>query len=275
MRRSRHLILLIGLGIVILICAPGAKEPDQRRPLPGYIDRIPPESPKARAARHARVAERRAQATYVLVHRGASAFAPENTLEAHAAAMDYGADGVEIDIRRSADGVLYLFHDDTLERMTGGTGPVAGRRYAKLLGYAFKEALGSATSDTRIPTLAAFLELARQRAMLLHLDIKEPDLQDDLLALFDAADVWDQIVTINEYNSDRIRQRPGLQLHAYKGWVEEAGDLADPETVRRFLARPGRMIFCKADPRPALRILGRSTEHKPVPLPANLRKPWK
>ena len=50
--------------------------------------------------------------TVVMVHRGAAAFAPENTLEAYAAALDYGADGCEVDLRRTADGVLVLFHDD-------------------------------------------------------------------------------------------------------------------------------------------------------------------
>jgi hypothetical protein len=55
-------------------------------PLKGYITELPPESASERAARHQKVAERRA-GTIVIVHRGASAFAPENTLEAYAAAI--------------------------------------------------------------------------------------------------------------------------------------------------------------------------------------------
>lgn len=47
----------------------------------------------------------------VLGHRGASARAPENTLEAVALARELGADGVEIDVRRTADGVLVVHHD--------------------------------------------------------------------------------------------------------------------------------------------------------------------
>ena len=68
-----------------------------------------------------------------MVHRGAIKEAPENTLEAYAAAMDLGADGVEIDVRRTADGVLYLFHDDTLDRMTKGSGKVRNVTYYELL----------------------------------------------------------------------------------------------------------------------------------------------
>lgn len=52
--------------------------------------------------------------TLVLAHRGMSASAPENTLRAFAAARRVGADGVELDVRSSADGVLVVHHDATL-----------------------------------------------------------------------------------------------------------------------------------------------------------------
>jgi glycerophosphoryl diester phosphodiesterase len=50
----------------------------------------------------------------VIAHRGASVTFPENTLEAFAGAIDQGADGVELDVRRTADGAMALSHDDTL-----------------------------------------------------------------------------------------------------------------------------------------------------------------
>lgn len=251
---------------------PGNQSNDSKAIL-GYINHIPPESKKAREARHRRVAERR-KSTIVMVHRGADAFAPENSLEAYAAAMDYGADGVEIDIRRSKDGVLYMHHDDELGRTTGGSGKIGERTYAVLLQQPFHNPGKTGTQQTRIPTLAAVLELARQRAMLLHLDIKEAGCQEQMIAMFDEADVWDHIVHINPYNSDKILQHPSLELYQYKGWLEEAGDVSKPEVAKRFLDRPGQMIFCKRDPRTAVKLLGRSVPAQPVPLPKNLRIPW-
>ncbi len=50
----------------------------------------------------------------VLAHRGASAYRPENTLEAYALAVEMGADGIEFDVRRSADGGLVIHHDAEL-----------------------------------------------------------------------------------------------------------------------------------------------------------------
>lgn len=68
----------------------------------------------------------------VLGHRGARLDAPENTLAAFRAALAQGADGVELDVRRSADGVLVCLHDADLERTTDAEGPVGRRTVAEL-----------------------------------------------------------------------------------------------------------------------------------------------
>jgi glycerophosphoryl diester phosphodiesterase len=60
----------------------------------------------------------------ILAHRGASAEAPENTLAAFDLALRQGADGIELDVRLSADGVPVVIHDARLERTTSGTGRV-------------------------------------------------------------------------------------------------------------------------------------------------------
>lgn len=60
----------------------------------------------------------------IIAHRGASGPFPEHTLAAYEAAVEEGADGVECDIRLSADGHLVCFHDRTVNRTTDGTGPL-------------------------------------------------------------------------------------------------------------------------------------------------------
>lgn len=60
----------------------------------------------------------------VIGHRGAAALGPENTLEAIAAGLAAGAAGVEVDVRRSADGHLVLMHDPDVARTTDGTGRI-------------------------------------------------------------------------------------------------------------------------------------------------------
>jgi glycerophosphoryl diester phosphodiesterase len=61
----------------------------------------------------------------ILGHRGAPRELPENTFGSFARALEHGADGVELDVQRSVDGVPVVIHDLTLERTTDGRGEVA------------------------------------------------------------------------------------------------------------------------------------------------------
>jgi glycerophosphoryl diester phosphodiesterase len=78
----------------------------------------------------------------VIGHRGAAAFAPENTLPSFEHAVRVGADAVELDLHRSADGRLMVIHDPSLGRLTEGTGPVEAlaEELARRAGYRFAEA---------------------------------------------------------------------------------------------------------------------------------------
>ncbi len=60
-----------------------------------------------------------------LAHRGASALAPENTLEAFRTAVEAGAGGLELDVHLTMDGQVVVIHDETVDRTTGGTGAVS------------------------------------------------------------------------------------------------------------------------------------------------------
>jgi hypothetical protein len=93
--------------------------------------------------------------------------------------------------------------------------------------------------------------------MLLHLDVKEPGLEEDIAKLLDSADMWDHVVEINESNAAALRKNPKAQRLAYKafGWQEGRMDMS-PEKVRDGLAKPGNMIMVD-DPRVAARELKR------------------
>ena len=62
------------------------------------------------------------QKPLVWAHRGASAYAPENTLTSFEKAVNLGADGIELDIQLTRDERIVVIHDETLERTSTGTG---------------------------------------------------------------------------------------------------------------------------------------------------------
>jgi glycerophosphoryl diester phosphodiesterase len=70
--------------------------------------------------------------TLILGHRGAPLEAPENTFGGFRLAVEHGADGVELDVQRSADGAPVVIHDLTLDRTTDGSGEVRAHTWAEL-----------------------------------------------------------------------------------------------------------------------------------------------
>jgi glycerophosphoryl diester phosphodiesterase len=116
-------------------------------------------------------------------HRGASGHAPENTLAALRLAVAMGADMVEVDVQLSRDGQPVLIHDETLDRTTSGTGPVAGQTMAELSGLDAGSWLDPKWRDEKLPALAEVLDRLGQR-VLWNIELKDgasPELEDAVL----------------------------------------------------------------------------------------------
>jgi glycerophosphoryl diester phosphodiesterase len=102
--------------------------------------------------------------TLVVAHRGASAEAPENTMEAYRLGVEAGADAIEIDVHLTADGQLAVIHDETLERTTDASEAVARLTMDEIrgadAGYQFSAEDGSFPfrgKGLRVPTLPEVL----------------------------------------------------------------------------------------------------------------------
>ena len=120
----------------------------------------------------------------VIAHRGASAYAPENTLAAFELAVTQGADALELDVRLTRDGAPVVLHDPTLDRTTNLAGPVRGRTLAELrqadAGFRFTPDRGASTpyrgAGLQVPTLAEVLWAFP--AMPVMIEVKEPEVQE-------------------------------------------------------------------------------------------------
>src|SRR5512134_3880205 len=91
-------------------------------------------------------------------HRGARKQAPENTLPAFRRAAQLGADGLELDVHLSADGIPVVIHDSRVDQTTDGTGAVSGKSLSELRELDAGVWFSPQFAGTRIPTLIEVLD---------------------------------------------------------------------------------------------------------------------
>jgi glycerophosphoryl diester phosphodiesterase len=116
----------------------------------------------------------------VFAHRGGAGLAPENTLAAFDKGLALGADGIELDVRFSRDGVVMVHHDRALDRTTALHGPI-GERNADDLRAAC------------VPTLAEVLARYRNARAIVELKINHPDLAAAVVREIQRADAVDRV----------------------------------------------------------------------------------
>jgi glycerophosphoryl diester phosphodiesterase len=147
---------------------------------------------------------RKGIAMLAIAHRGASAYAPENTRSAFALAIAMRADMIETDIQLTSDGHLVLVHDTRVDRTTSGTGPVASLTLGELRELDAGAWFDPRFTGERIMTLAEFETEFGDRIPAC-LEIKDPSATDAAIAHIRAASAfanaqvtsfnWDSAVT--------------------------------------------------------------------------------
>ncbi|MBR7183678.1 MAG: glycerophosphodiester phosphodiesterase family protein [Alistipes sp.] len=126
----------------------------------------------------------------VIAHRSDWRHHPENSLAAMDSAIAMGVDMVEIDVQRTADGVLICNHDATLDRTTTGKGKIKEINYEQIKPLFLRTKSG--VTEHRIPTLAEALDLCKDR-VLINID-KGYNYYDQILEMLLERDMVEQVV---------------------------------------------------------------------------------
>jgi glycerophosphoryl diester phosphodiesterase len=109
--------------------------------------------------------------TLNFAHRGASAYAPQNTLAAFLMAAEMGADGIELDVHLSADNEVVVIHDNTVDGTTDGRGRVSGMTLSELKRLDAGAWFDERFAGERIPTLQEVFDAVGHR-LLINIEIK-------------------------------------------------------------------------------------------------------
>ena len=165
--------------------------------------------------------------TILMMHRGIWSDVPENSLVAIQKAIDFNnasldsAGFIELDIQKSIDGTLYLFHDFYLDRLTTGTGKVYNaqrqsfKTYDQIKGYSLKRE-GVVFPNEHIPTLSQALDLIKPSSLMVNLDKVETFLPEAIDLMIQKG-MQERVITkdrwINNKTPDALRTSLGNYAH--------------------------------------------------------------
>lgn len=137
-----------------------------------------------------------------IAHRGGGRLRPEATLLAFEHALAVGSEVIEMDLHATADGVIVVLHDDTVDRTTDGTGAVQDMTLEQIkqldAGYAFTTDGGRTypyrDMGVEIPTLEEVLDAFPGRHYLMEIKQSEPSIVDSVEAILVAREIGDRVI---------------------------------------------------------------------------------
>lgn len=175
-------------------------------------------------------------------HRGASEYAPENTLSSFYLGLMQGANGIETDVQKTKDGVLVLFHDNTLKRVTGEEGGIGDYTLKELKSFKVRGNAPTYFYDT-IPTLREFLEAFAKYDIKFAIELKDRGFEAEVIKMLDEFGVKDK-TTITSFRFECVEAVKNTDASWRIGWL--VGNISD-ETVEKLISIGGEEIAPRAD----------------------------
>ena len=135
-------------------------------------------------------------------HRGASSYYPENTMSSFRAALDMGANGIETDVHETSDGVLVLFHDDTLDRVTDANGDITKYTFQQLT--AIRVFSKDQRCTDRIASLSEFLNEFSSKSIRFAIELKQAGTEKKVIDVLEKYDMRNK-ATLTSFSFDTLK----------------------------------------------------------------------
>ncbi|MFX1324602.1 MAG: glycerophosphodiester phosphodiesterase [Promethearchaeota archaeon] len=141
-------------------------------------------------------------------HRGTRTDFDENTITAFSKSIEYGANCIEFDIRKTKDNKLVSLHDSTLDRTTN--------RKGKLTNFTFSEIkeIRTKTNQSSIPLLSEVLERFKEKTIFM-IELKEEDIVEETLQTVEKEGVMEDVIFSSRFLKDLIkikRKNPSYRI---------------------------------------------------------------
>ena len=176
--------------------------------------------------------KRKTDRPLVWAHRGASGYAPENTLVSFQKAIEMGADGVELDVQLTKDGQLVVIHDEWIDRTSNGTGWVKDMTLEELRRFNYNKTCPE-VKWAEIPTLEEVYALLRPTGLTINVELKTgivfyPEIEERVVELTSRMGMEDRVL-YSSFNHRTCVKLHELKPNAYVGFLYADGiiDVAD------------------------------------------------
>ncbi|WP_347552053.1 glycerophosphodiester phosphodiesterase [Pseudalkalibacillus hwajinpoensis] len=147
-------------------------------------------------------------------HRGSPGTHPENTLISFQAAHKAGAQGIELDVQLTRDGIPVVIHDERVDRTTNGIGWVKDFQYEEIIRLDAGQSFSSRFQGTRIPRLEDVLIWLSSTNLIVNIELKTgyfvyPGIEEKVIALLTNYQMRDRCIisSFNHYSVQRTIQR--------------------------------------------------------------------
>lgn len=177
-------------------------------------------------------------------HRGASAYAPENTMTSFRKALQLGANGIELDLQQTKDGKIVVFHDNKIEKKSNGKGKISDYTYKELLDFDFGSWFNLKFKNEKIVLFEDFAKEFLSKELTFAIELKQEGIEKDTLDIVKKYATHDDIY-ITSFNFNALKNVRMIDSNIKLSWLIE--EKINEDNVSKLLKIKGYQICPNAE----------------------------
>ena len=178
-------------------------------------------------------------------HRGASAYAPENTMAAFKKAFQIGTNGIELDLQKTKDEKIVIFHDDKIDEKSNGTGKISDYTYKELLEFDFGSWFSEEFENEKIVLFEEFAKKFLSEDLTFAIELKTIGIEKQTLEIIDKYSKSKEKIYITSFIFEALENVRKFDKDIKISWLID--EEINQNNIDKLLSIKGSQICPKAD----------------------------
>lgn len=177
-------------------------------------------------------------------HRGASQYAPENTMSAFRKAIELKATGIELDLQKTKDGKIVIFHDEKIDKLSNGTGRISDYTYEELLKFDFGIWFDKKYKGEKIVLFESFAKEFLPKDLTFAIELKVENIERETIEIINKYSKHNNIY-ISSFNYKILDNMRKIDSNVKLSWLIK--ERINEDNIEKLLRIRGNQICPKAD----------------------------